>query len=189
MDLSFLDILYGEGNGNQLQCSCLENPMDGEAWWPAVNGVAPSQTRLKRLSSSSGSSSKEPGGCGTWKHDLLPCRCTSVFSSSIWNARCALLTLQGQGVPIRYVYCVPLVREQSHKKLRDVGLFVWTSTHPRGQSFHNWQSPFQVLHALEAVSLYQKRKAAPVTTPDGNAGERRGQNRRGAGDCFLLMSS
>ena len=41
----------GEGNGNPLQCSCLENPMDGGAWWAAVYGVAQTQTRLKRLSS------------------------------------------------------------------------------------------------------------------------------------------
>ena len=41
----------GEGNGNPLQCSCLENPRDGGAWWAAVSGVAQSQTRLKRLSS------------------------------------------------------------------------------------------------------------------------------------------
>ena len=45
----------GEGNGNPLQCSCLENPRDGEAWWAAFYGVAQSQTRLKRLSSSSSS--------------------------------------------------------------------------------------------------------------------------------------
>ena len=45
----------GEGNGNPLQCSCLENPRDGGAWWAAVYGVAQSQTRLKRLSSSSSS--------------------------------------------------------------------------------------------------------------------------------------
>ena len=44
----------GEGNGNPLQCSCLENPRDGGAWWAAVYRVAQSQTRLKRLSSSSG---------------------------------------------------------------------------------------------------------------------------------------
>ena len=37
----------GEGNGNPLQCSCLENPRDGEAWWAAVNEVAQSRTRLK----------------------------------------------------------------------------------------------------------------------------------------------
>ena len=42
----------GEGNGNPLQCSCLENPRDGGAWWAAVYGVAQSWTRLKRLSSS-----------------------------------------------------------------------------------------------------------------------------------------
>ena len=43
----------GEGNGNPLQCSCLENPRDGGAWWAAVYGVAQSQTRLKQLCSSS----------------------------------------------------------------------------------------------------------------------------------------
>ena len=37
----------GEGNGNPLQCSCLENPGDGEAWWAAHSGVAQSWTRLK----------------------------------------------------------------------------------------------------------------------------------------------
>ena len=46
----------GEGNGNPLQYSCLENPRDGGAWWAAFYGVAQSRTRLKRLSSSSSSS-------------------------------------------------------------------------------------------------------------------------------------
>ena len=41
----------GGGNGNPLQCSCLENPRDGGAWWAAVYGVAQSQTLLKQLSS------------------------------------------------------------------------------------------------------------------------------------------
>ena len=45
----------GEGNGNPLQCSCLENPSDRGAWWAAIYGVAHSRTRLKRLSSSSSS--------------------------------------------------------------------------------------------------------------------------------------
>ena len=40
----------GEGNGNPLQCSCLENPRDGESWWAAVYGVAQSRTRLKQRS-------------------------------------------------------------------------------------------------------------------------------------------
>ena len=45
----------GEGNGNPLQCSCLENPRDRGAWWAAVYGVTQSRTRLKRLTSSSSS--------------------------------------------------------------------------------------------------------------------------------------
>ena len=45
----------GEGNGNPLQCSCLENPRHGGAWWVAIYGVAQSRTRLKRLSSGSSS--------------------------------------------------------------------------------------------------------------------------------------
>ena len=43
----------GEGNGNPLQCSCLESPRDGGAWWAAVYGVTQSWTWLKWLSSSS----------------------------------------------------------------------------------------------------------------------------------------
>ena len=51
--LSFSLSCIGEGNGNPLQCSCLENPRDGGAWWAAVHGVAQSRTPLKWLSSSS----------------------------------------------------------------------------------------------------------------------------------------
>ena len=51
----------GEGNGNPLQCSCLENPKDGAASWATVYGVAQSRTWLKRLSSSSSSSTGKKG--------------------------------------------------------------------------------------------------------------------------------
>ena len=54
----------GEGNGNQLQCSCLENRRDEGAWWAAVYGVAQSWTRLKRLSSSSSSRANPRGKHG-----------------------------------------------------------------------------------------------------------------------------
>ena len=60
----------GEGNGNPLQCSCLENPRDGGAWWAAVYGVTQSQTRLKQLSSSS-SSSTRPSRTNTQKWCLF----------------------------------------------------------------------------------------------------------------------
>ena len=53
--VSFSLSCIGERNGNPLQCSCLENPRDGGAWWAAVYGVAQSRTPLKRLSSSSSS--------------------------------------------------------------------------------------------------------------------------------------
>ena len=47
------EVETGEGNGDPLQCSCLENPRYGGAWWAAVYGVTQSRPRLKRLSSSS----------------------------------------------------------------------------------------------------------------------------------------
>ena len=58
----------GEGNGNPLQCSCLENPRDKGAWWAPVYGVTQSRTQLKRLSSSS-SSSVTP--CGFYFYFLI----------------------------------------------------------------------------------------------------------------------
>ena len=59
-----------EGNGNPLQCSCLENPRDGGAWWAAVNGVAQSWTRVKWLISSSQS-------CFIKTSEFLPRYCNS----------------------------------------------------------------------------------------------------------------
>ena len=53
--LSFFISCIGEGNGNPLQYSCLENPRDGGAWLASINGIAQSWTRLKQLSSSSSS--------------------------------------------------------------------------------------------------------------------------------------
>ena len=47
--MGFLSGLVGEGNGTPLQYSCLENPMDGTAWWAAVHGVAKSRTRLRNF--------------------------------------------------------------------------------------------------------------------------------------------
>ena len=51
LHLHFSLSCIGEGNGNPLQCSCLENPRDGGAWWAAIYGVAQSWTRLKWLGS------------------------------------------------------------------------------------------------------------------------------------------
>ena len=56
----------GEGNGNPLQCSCLQNPRDGGAWWAAVYVVTQSRTRLKWLSSSSSMVSLKRNILKTW---------------------------------------------------------------------------------------------------------------------------
>ena len=58
----------GEGNGNPLQCSCLENPGDGGASWAAISGVAQSRTWLKRFSSSSSRAIKSLNTQGTKSH-------------------------------------------------------------------------------------------------------------------------
>ena len=68
----------GEGNGNPLQCFCLENPRDGGAWWAAVYGVAQSRTRLKQLSSSSRISSKEHA-CQRRRHKRFR------FNPQVWK--------------------------------------------------------------------------------------------------------
>ena len=66
----------GEGYGNPLQYSCLENPRDRATWWAAVYGVAQSQTRLKQLSSSS--SSKQLS-THTWPKILITCYICITF--------------------------------------------------------------------------------------------------------------
>ena len=59
----------GEGNGNPIQCSCLENPRDRGAWWAAAYGVTQSRTRLKRLSSSQ----REGKRLTPWSEQVLFC--------------------------------------------------------------------------------------------------------------------
>ena len=72
----------GEGNGNPLQCSCLENPRDGGAWCTAIYGVAQSRTQLKRLSSSTSSMlGSSPNSC-----DFM---CLKIRPDTILESRCS----------------------------------------------------------------------------------------------------
>ena len=76
----FLLSCLGEGNGNPLQCSCLENPRDGGAWWAAFYGVAQSQTQLKQLSISS-----SMYGCESWTIKKAEHQRTDVFELWCWR--------------------------------------------------------------------------------------------------------
>ena len=95
----------GEGNGNPLQCSCLENPRDGGAWWAAVYGVTKSRTRLKRLSSSS---SRE------LEIDIYILQITNKDLLYItWNSAQCCGSLDGRGVWGRMDTCI-CVTESLH---------------------------------------------------------------------------
>ena len=101
----------GEGNGNPLQCSCLENPRDREAWWAAVYGVTQSQTRLKQLSSSSSNSACKLNKQGdniqswrvpfsVWNQSVVPCPVLTVAS---WLAYGFLKRqVRWSGIPISF---------------------------------------------------------------------------------------
>ena len=84
LHLHFSLSCIGEGNGNPLQCSCLENPRDGGAWWAAVYGVTQSWTWLKRLSSSI--------------LRLSPCSiCKHLFGTLVWFFQLRLAKMQFLG--------------------------------------------------------------------------------------------
>ena len=91
----------GEGNGNPLQCSCLENPRDGGAWWAAFSGVVQSWTRLKRLSSSSSRiilSYEAQTKLPLWE----------LSQPGLWRARQSLVTPQ-LSLPIAWIQSIWLL--------------------------------------------------------------------------------
>ena len=80
----------GEGNGNPLQCSCLENPKDGGAWWAAVYGVAQSWTRLRRLGSrqqAKWEQSVKPRRVGSWEPNEKVFPSGAVIGQVRWGLR------------------------------------------------------------------------------------------------------
>ena len=112
----------GEGNGNPLQYSCLENPRDRGAWWAAVYGVTQSRTRLTRLSSSSGPWKSFTVSLG-WKQSLkkyLACfkkqSLKKVFSMfkrfrKLWDIYSFFQLFAGHFTSemIPYIFCVTFV--------------------------------------------------------------------------------
>ena len=112
----------GEGNGNPLQYSCLENPRDGGAWWAAVYGVAQRQTRLKQLSSSSSSSMSLDSKSGTLRQAELGNKSINIQASQVIYT-ISLRTYTSFSLP---------VIEQSHIYLH---FFPLHSLHQRKQCF------------------------------------------------------
>ena len=116
----------GEGSGNPLQCSCLENPRDEGAWWAAIYGVAQSRTRLKRLSSSS--SRKHflpPAGCGSI---FLAESCGDGWRSDSWLARCQVDMVDE--AELRSPICLPfevlvVLHVVGHCLGEELGIFYW----------------------------------------------------------------
>ena len=81
ISISLFTSCIGGGNSNPLQCSCLENPRNGGAWWAAIYGVTQSRTRLKWLSCSSSSSSTH----SKFKWIFSDSRYFQITFQKIWN--------------------------------------------------------------------------------------------------------
>ena len=109
----------GEGNGNPLPCSCLENPRDRGAWWAAVYGVAQSRTRLKWLSSSSSGSTHftNPPTLASRNHQSILyisefCCFVCLFLDSVckWDHSvfgiCSSLPVLFSIMPLSFIYVV-----------------------------------------------------------------------------------
>ena len=131
--LSLFTFMHGEGNGNPLQCSCLENPGDRGAWWASVCGVAQSRTRLKQIISSSSRQCRRHRRCGfyPWVRNI-PWRREMATHSSIlaWKTPWTEGTgrLQSMGLQrIRHDWICMQARHQLGLKLdytRRVGIML-----------------------------------------------------------------
>ena len=97
--LGFPVLYYLRGNGNPLQCSCLENPRGGRAWWAVVYGVSQSQTWLKQLSSSSSSSRVCSNSCPlSWWCYL------TISSSAVPFSYCLQSLLASGSFPMSWLF-------------------------------------------------------------------------------------
>ena len=113
-------LCIGEGNGNPLQCSCLENPRDGGAWWAAVYGVAQNWTRLKQPSSSS------CRGCHTGSR-------TGFFSALMQLWRCPSGDLSHCLISFNIELIIPWMFLWAVKKY-----WMWNQVHRSWHAVESW---------------------------------------------------
>ena len=117
----------GEGNGNPLQYSCLKNPRDGGAWWAAIYGVAQSQTRLKRLSSSSSSKEDMWFTKDTWRVGCCCVQFPQSFPASGSFPMSWLFASGGQSIAASVSTSVLPINIQGWFPLRLTGLIFFLS--------------------------------------------------------------
>ena len=102
---------FGEGNGNPVQCSCLENPRDGGAWWATVYGVAQSRTRLKRLSSSSSRKQSRCPSTDEWIKKLW-----YIYTMGYYSA---IKRKTFESVLMRWMNLEPIIQSEVSQKEKD----------------------------------------------------------------------
>ena len=109
--LSLFTFTHWRRNGNPLRCSCLENPRDRGAWWAAAYGVAQSQTRLKRLSSSSSSSIQfgSVQSLSRIQHFVTPWTAARQMFLSITNSWSLLMSMELVMPSNHFIFCHPLL--------------------------------------------------------------------------------
>ena len=121
-DFSFSCI--GEGNGNPLQCSCLENPRDGGAWWAAVCGVAQSRIRLKWLSSS------------------------NLWASWAWRPSHSALTTWYVMQFLKCSWNLYLLNKLKNFMSKWIGWFIWINDDPNYRKYILFQAKLKTRHAV-----------------------------------------
>ena len=93
---SLFTFMHWEGNGNLLQCSCLENPRDGGAWWAAIYGAVQSQTWVKWLSSSSSIMKKDQTNTKYPNFPLQRCKGHEIYYNTVERIRVTGNSMQWQ---------------------------------------------------------------------------------------------
>ena len=187
----------GEGNGNPLQYSCLENPRDGGAWWAAIYGVTQSRTRLKRLSSSSSilKKKKPPPGLNQ-KADTMPsfnmvCKClegrmqspaTNKTEAELDGSSLPLTVLILYHTPLTWFVSMYLNCKMQGQELPSTSVIFFF---PLKQKTHTFQTK---PHAeIERLSIRKLRKAEHSTECWRGAGRVRKPHVLASCQLFLLI--
>ena len=146
----------GEGNSNPLQCSCLENPRDGGAWWAAVYGVTQSRTRLRWLSSSSSSSSSSSNINISWGEEGI--KTSYIFHRSsrdrqinVEISRCSILFFF-------FFWCMDFYIRGNNWPHETFFSNIWCKVCPKSSPFSLWYGAMEYLEKLFLCLILKQSK-------------------------------